>query len=143
MIGPPQNSWVRVALKLDDFELNFVASNIPENPVEKLAESLILLAAGDKGSTVVTWNLEPNCCHFEISAYSRDTIGLRIFESVSESMQGKEILVALGSFNEILRPFYRSVKLFESLNQSENDWVKIPKSTLNKLTAIFKDRKGS
>src|SRR5690554_2067302 len=45
-LGNPKNGWLPIELKSAEFELEFIASNIPENPTDKLCESLILAING-------------------------------------------------------------------------------------------------
>uniref|UniRef100_UPI00235227AE hypothetical protein n=1 Tax=Maribacter polysiphoniae TaxID=429344 RepID=UPI00235227AE len=63
-LGNPKNGWLPIALKSSEFELEYNASNIPENPTDKLCESLILALNGIE--TKICWNLEPGCYFFEL-----------------------------------------------------------------------------
>lgn len=40
--GNSENKWLPIKLKSTDFELEFIALNIPEYPTDKLCKSLIL-----------------------------------------------------------------------------------------------------
>ena len=63
-LGNPINGWLPIELKSADFELEFSASNIPENPTDKLCESLILAVNGIESE--ICWNMEPECYFFEL-----------------------------------------------------------------------------
>ena len=51
----PKNGWLTASLKSSDFELDFITSDIPENPIDKLCESLILALNGIESE--IFWNL--------------------------------------------------------------------------------------
>ncbi|REG87273.1 hypothetical protein [Winogradskyella sediminis] len=53
-LGNPKNGWLSIELKSAEFELEFNASNIPENPTDKLCESLILAVNGI--DTEICWS---------------------------------------------------------------------------------------
>ena len=69
-LGNPENGWLPTELKSADFELEFIASNIPKNPTDKLCESLILAMNGIE--TEICWNLEPECYFFELNSSGKN-----------------------------------------------------------------------
>jgi len=46
-LNNPKNGWLPIELKTADFALEFIASNIPVVPTDKLCESLILAVNGN------------------------------------------------------------------------------------------------
>ena len=69
-LGNPKNGWLPIELKSANFELEFIASNIPEIPTDKLCESLILALNGIE--TEICWNLEPECYFIELKSSGKE-----------------------------------------------------------------------
>ena len=138
-LGNPENGWIPIELKIADFELEFNASNIPENPTDKLCESLILALNGIE--TEICWNLEPECYFFELKP-SGKVINLIISESNEISESRKRIYKLNGDFESVILPLYRSLKKFNTLEFNEMDWTKIDQIKLNKLTKSVAERKN-
>ena len=57
IFGEPKDGWLPTKLTSDEFQLEFNASRIPENPIEGLCESLVLVMNGVESEC--EWNLEP------------------------------------------------------------------------------------
>jgi len=138
-IGQPENGWVKIKLGIEDFELEFFASNIPEDPLGKLYESLIILSSSVDTTCKISWNLEPNYYHFEIDKQNSNYT-LKIYKSKNEKSTAEIIMKVDGDFNDILKPIYRGLRKFESFDINENDWKKIPNSKMEKLKSVFKDK---
>ncbi len=137
-LGNPKNGWLPIEFKSADFELAFNTSNIPENPTEKLCESLIL--AMDGIETEVCWNLEPECYFFELK-HSGKEIELSISKSGRITGNRNLIYKLTGNFESVILPMYRSLKKFNTLEFDKADWKKIDQSKLNKLTELVAERK--
>lgn len=137
-LGNPKAGWLPIELKSGDFELEINTSNIPENPTDKLCESLIL--AMDGIETEICWNLEPECYFFELK-HSGKEIELNI--SKSGRIKGNRNLIykLTGDFESVILPMYRSLKKFNTLEFDKADWKKIDQSKLNKLTELVAERK--
>lgn len=139
-LGKPKSGWLPIELKSADFELEFIASNIPEIPTEKLCESLILALNGIESE--ICWNLEPECYFFELNQ-----IGKRIELNISKSVRITEnrnlIYKLTGDFESVILPMYRSLKKFNTLEFDKADWKKIDQEKLNKLTELVVSKKIS
>ena len=138
-LGNPKNGWLPVKLKSNDFELEFCASNIPENSTDKLNESLIL--ALNKIESEICWNLEPECYFFELKPKGID-INLIISKSNGITESRSRIYKMTGDFESVILPLYRSLKKFCTLDFNKADWTKIENIKLNKLTELVKKRKN-
>lgn len=137
-IGQPESGWVKIKLSIADFELEFFASNIPEDPLENLYESLIILCSSVKTTCKISWHLEPNYYHFEIDKHTSNYT-LKIKKSKNEKSTEKLIIRVEGDYNELLKPIYRGLRKFGSFDINEKDWKKIPNSKMEKLKSVFKD----
>jgi hypothetical protein len=137
-LGNPKNGWLPIELKSADFELEFIASNIPEIPTDKLCQSLILALNGVE--TEVCWNLEPECYFFELKPIE---YGIDIIISKSSGITENRNLIYKfnGNFETVILPMYRSLKKFSTLEFDNADWRKTEPIKLNKLTELVTERK--
>ena len=137
-LGNPKNGWLPIELKFADFELEFNASNIPENPTDKLCESLILAMNGIE--TEICWNLEPEYYFFELKQSGK---GIEMIISKSGGITEKRNLIynLTGDFESVILPMYRSLKRFSTLEFDITNWKKIDQIKLNKLTELVTERK--
>ena len=135
----PKNGWLPINFKTSDFELEFNASNIPENPTEKLCECLILAINGIESE--LCRNLEPECYFFETKS-SEKGIDFIISKSVGIAKKRNLIYKLTGDINSVILPMYRSLKRFSSLEFNKTDWEKIDQIKLNKLTELVTERKN-
>ena len=138
-LGNPKNGWLPIELKSMDFELEFIASNIPEIPTDKLCESLILALNGIE--TEICWNLEPECYFIELKPSGKE-IDIIISKSGGITKNRNLIYELNGNFESVILPMYRSLKRFNTLEFDKADWKKIDKIKLNKLTELILDRKN-
>ncbi|MCX7552239.1 hypothetical protein [Xanthomarina sp. F2636L] len=137
-IGNPTNGWLPIELKSADFELEFIASNIPEIPTDKLCESLILAINGIE--TEICWNLEPECYFFVLKPNEQD-FELSISKSKEITEKTNLIYKMTGNFKSVILPMYRSLKKFNTLEFEKADWKKIDQEKLHKLTELVKSKK--
>ena len=137
-LGNPKNGWLPIELKSAEFKLEFNASNIPENPTEKLCESPILAMNGIE--TEICWNLEPECYFFEIKS-SQNGVYIIISKSSGKTENRNLIYELNGSFETVILPMYRSLKKFNTLEYGKTDWTIIDHGKLNKLTELITSKK--
>ena len=137
-LGNPKNGWLPIGLKSAEFELEFNASNIPENPTDKLCESLILALNGIE--TEICWNMEPECYFFKLKPNGKE-INLIILKSNGTTENRNLIYKLTGDFTTVILPIYRSLKKFNTLEFDKADWEKNDKEKLNKLTELVTERK--
>ena len=135
----PKNGWLTTSLKSSDFELSFITSDIPENPIDLLCESLTLALNGIESE--ICWNLEPDCYFFQLKPSEKE-----IDFIVSKSggiIKSRNLIYELnGSFESVILPMYRSLKKFNTLEFDTADWKKLDKIKLNKLTELVTERKN-
>lgn len=138
-LGKPKSGWLPIELKFVDFGLEFIASNIPENPTDQLCESLILATNGVK--TEICWNLEPEYYFFELEPFGKN-INLSITKSDGLTDSRNLIYKVIGDFESLILPMYRSLRKFSTLEFNKTDWTKIDQIKLNKLTVLVADKKN-
>lgn len=138
-LGNPKNGWLPIELKSSDFKLEFNASNVPENPTEKLCESLILSINGIESE--ICWNLEPECYFFELKPNGK-VVDFIISKNGVLTENRNLIFKLTGDFESLILPMYRSLKKFSTLEFEKVDWKKIDQIKLNKLTELITERKN-
>lgn len=137
-LGHPKNGWIPVKLKFPDFELNFMASNIPEDPIEKLCEVLILTLNGIE--TELCWNLEPKCYFFNLKP-NRNKIHFTVLQNERIKEKHNLIYEFLGDFESVVLPMYRGLKKFTAFEVDKTNWAKINSIKINKLTKLIANLK--
>jgi hypothetical protein len=136
-LGNPQNGWLPIDFKSDQFELSFISSNVPENPTDKMCDALILCLKDVE--TEFQWNLEPDIYTFKLTP-NRNLIKLSISKSNGSKVQNL-IYDFDGYFNSVILPMYRSLKKFNTLEYGKTDWTIIDHGKLNKLTELITSKK--
>ncbi|MGN7783866.1 hypothetical protein ACTJIJ_05045 [Niabella sp. 22666] len=76
-LGIPRHGWLPVTFRYQDFQLDFDASDVLNNPVEELYYAAFRL--GNNDSRLVVWWLEPAAYLFEFEDRA-GAITLKIFE---------------------------------------------------------------
>ena len=131
-LGKPINGWLNVRFKSGEVELKFEASNIPENPILELYQSLIFSMKGLESK--VYWNLEPENYCFKFSP-KEQSFNLTISENK------KNIFSQDGSFESIILPFYRALKKFNSTEFKNENWTKLENGKIKQLTKLVAEKK--
>lgn len=138
-LGNPKNGWLPIELKSAEFKLDFIASNISENPTDKLCASLIL--ALNEVETEICWNQEPECYFFKLKPSGKG-IDFVISKSGEVTEKRNQIYELTGDFESVILPMYRSLKKYNTLEFDKADWNKIDQVKLNKLTKLVQERKN-
>lgn len=131
-LGSQKNGWIDVTFKHFDFELKFDASNIPQNPILSLYESLIFSLNGIQSEII--WNLEPEFFIFKIYPNKSEiyVIILKNIDAVENILYEFSI-----DFNTFILVIYRSLKKFHSLVTNKYECDKIEKLKLDKLKKLI------
>jgi hypothetical protein len=118
--APPRHGWLPVRVAAGDEIVEFVASNVPNNPAQCLADAISTSFHGF--TTEVWWNLEPEGYYFGFSPHPD---GVKFCVSFAECAQGLnrcELLSVVGTTTEILLPVWRALRQLESLKIGEPHW---------------------
>lgn len=135
-LDQPEHGWVPVRLTVDDIDIEFVASDVPNDPVAELISALHSAVVGHPAH--VWWHLEPDGWYFEFEPLD-SLIQLRVlFARHSQSTQAQEILRVEGSREEVLVPLWRGLRRFETYDPAPPHWPKVPAQDLQKLTEALK-----
>ena len=133
----PKNNWIKLYLKDGEFDLEFDASSIPENPINELISSLLQISNGI--SSTVVWNIEPGKYFFKLDKQN-EKYRLEIFQN-SDNKSPVLLYALAGNFNEIVLPFYRAIKNLVSYEIREKDWPRFDKEKIEKLSLIVSESK--
>ena len=137
-LGNPKNGWVPVQLESEDFNLEFNASIVPDNPVNKLCETLILVLNDLEAE--MSWNIEPESYTFKLIPKEKE-VCFSILEHSASAKDPHLIYELNGNLESIALPIYRSLKKFNTLELDKTDWIKIDQERLNKLTQLVRSKK--
>ena len=99
------------------------ASDVPNNPLQDLVVALEAAAAGTESS--VWWHLEPDGYFTTFKPIGTEVQFNLEFATRSERRLAEHIASACGSKAEILLPFWRFLRDFESHSYQEPHWPSI------------------
>jgi hypothetical protein len=133
--GQPENGWLPVDLTHRDFQLQFMASDVPFNPIDHLVSCIRQITKGL--STEVWWHLEPEGYYFNFDR-DGDEYKLKIYFAKTETADKKFIYETQGRYEEIVMPFYRSIKGFFTRKIEEPHWPKTDEAEIDALTKTVK-----
>jgi hypothetical protein len=127
----PRNGWLPVSLSIGSEEVEFSASDVPNNPIEELISAMFDVF-GSREATV-WWHLEPGGYYFEFSP-AQDQIQLRVlFAEDSRRGQRTEVASIRGGKQELLLPLWRGLRQFQSFGAVEPHWRGVTYGTLETL----------
>jgi len=128
--GVPEHGWLPVMFQAGDFELQFAASNVPNNPLADLCSTLVLVLQGV--SAEVRWHLEPDWYYFRF-----EVGGELCTLIITEEPSHVEISRVTRTIKSLIMPFYRALKGTTSLLDT-SEWVGITPEKLKTLTLLAK-----
>ena len=135
--GLPEHGWLPVDLRHGDFELNFVTSDVPVNPIDQLISGIRQITKGIKAE--VWWHLEPEEYYFDFDMKGAE-YNLRIFFVKNERAEKELIYETQGEYEDIVMPFYRPIKNFLTRTIEEPHWPKTDRNEIEKLTETVRGR---
>lgn len=117
---PPSHGWLTLTVLVNEKTVEIDASDVPNNPVEELLSALELAANGVPSS--VWWHLEPDGYFMYFTPSGNDVQFKLVFAAASEPARGREVLETHGSPRQVLLPFWRFVRDFQSHDFHEPHW---------------------
>ena len=136
-IDKPKHGWLPCEISYGDFSLQFMASDIPNNPIEELQDCLLNNVSGY--SSQVWWHLEPAGYFFEFHVID-DLVDFRIYFYEDSSKQSKNKIFAIKlNIISLYLIFYRAICKFKSFDFKEGDWTtNVNFEKLNKIKKRLK-----
>ena len=120
---PPSNGWLPLQLDALGQSVRIDASDVPNNPVQELVEALDMAASGTP--SYVWWHLEPDGYFMHFMPIKEEVEFKLHFAPGSERSRSQEVLSTTGSQVEILLPFWRFLREFQSHSYAEPHWTTV------------------
>lgn len=131
----PTNGWLVLTFALDGKLIEIDASDVPNNPVQELISALEDIARGLDSS--VWWHLEP-AGYFMYFERVSEEVRLRIdYSNDSKRGHSKEVAVIRGSPAQILKPFWRFLREFQSHSFTEPHWPYVDYQRLPEIKLLL------
>ncbi|MFZ6711680.1 hypothetical protein [Undibacterium sp. TC9W] len=131
----PVNGWLALTLTLDGKPIEIDASDVPNNPVEELAAAIQSAASGLDAS--VWWNLEP-AGYFMYFERVLAEVRLRIeYAGDGKRSHAKEVAIIQGSNAQILKPFWRFLREFQSHSYGEPHWPDVDYERIQEIKTLL------
>ena len=130
-IGNPEHGWVNIKLSHSETEIEFEASDVPNNPISELIRAIESALNGI--DSLVWWNLEPAGYYFKFTILGSE-LELEVLYSInSTESQAQTILVVHGSCHELLVVFWRALRKLETFNLKEPNWPAVEFKSLDPI----------
>ena len=129
----PEHGWLPTTLEVKEKNIEFDASDVPNNPVEQLIYSLSRALDGLRST--VWWHLEPAGYYFHFQPEVGQLRFSVTFSEDSNELDQKEIVSIICSPKDVLLPFWRALQTFASYNSSEPHWSE---TSTDKLASLGK-----
>ena len=115
----PTHGWLPIRLIADGHVIDIDSSDVPNNPVQDLVGTLDTVLRNSTAK--VFWPLEPGGYLFLFSPES-DRVHFSVTFAETDESHRQDIVSIIGSRNEILLPFWRFVRNFQSRNYEKPHW---------------------
>jgi hypothetical protein len=109
------------------------ASDVPNNPLQELVAALEAAASGKESS--VWWHLEPDGYFTNFKPEGSEVQFNLELATRSERRLAESIISVRGSKAEVLLPFWRFLRDFESQSYREPNWPKLDFSRMQGIKA--------
>jgi len=130
-IGKPEHGWVSIMLVHNETEILFESSDVPNNPISELITAIELTLSGRNAS--VWWHLEPAGYYFNFKTEGSELKFEILYSLNSNEPEAQSVLVVRGGLHELLIPFWRALRKFETYNHEELHWPSTDFSSLAEL----------
>lgn len=109
-----------MTIRVNEQTVEIDASDVPNNPVEDLLGALDLAAKGVPSR--VWWHLEPDGYFMYFTPNGEEVEFKLVFATESEPARGREVVETRGNAVQVLLPFWRFVREFQSHDFQEPHW---------------------
>ncbi len=131
----PTNGWLELTLTIASKIIEIDASDVPNNPVEELATAIESVASGLDAS--VWWNLEP-AGYFMYFERASAELRLRIeYADDGKRSRAREVAVIQASPAQILLPFWRFLREFQSHSYAPPHWPEVDYGRMREFKLLF------
>lgn len=137
-LGRPKAGWLPVKLQDKDYHLEFIVSNVPNDPIDELMSSIILICDGIAKPSQSCWHLEPHCFYFQLE--KKEKFELTISESFDYLGPQQFVRKIDGTFGEIVMPLYRALRNFQTNENYKRYWTQIDDERSLKMKKLVKEK---
>lgn len=124
---PPSNGWLTLRLSAEGRSIEIDASDVPNNPIQALVDALDSAAAGTPSR--VWWNQEPSgylMSFVPLGSEFGNEMEFRLeFSHHGEHSPSHVALALRGGRSEVLLPFWRFLREFQSHAYAEPHWPSV------------------
>lgn len=99
------------------------ASDVPNNPIQQLVDALDLAASG--AQSCVWWHLEPDSYFMHFAPHQDEITFTLSYAPGREQRPSNEVASVRGSRPDILLPFWRFLRQFQSHDYAEPHWPSV------------------
>lgn len=110
-------------MHIGDQNVAITASDVPNNPIQELVDAINLAACGRESQ--VWWNLEPDGYFMCFKPVRNEILFQLEFAPDSQRRLAESILSVRSSPPEILLPFWRFLREFQSHDYKEPHWPEV------------------
>ena len=125
-------------LTVEDRTIEIDASDVPNNPIQEIVEALDRAVSGLEAH--IWWNLEPDGYFLHFKPVGQRVLLELEFAPRSERSQASIVLSFEGAPNDVLLPFWRFIRDFQSRDYTEPHW---PFVNYDRLSAIKRRLDGT
>jgi len=121
-LGTPDYGWLPVDFRYKDFQIDFDASNVLNDPIEEINYAITQLQ--DNETKRITFWLEAPAYFFDITKKGNNFIlAISYFDDLFDKIKEPNLLQTInGSESEIIEPLRSALKRFETLTYDKQHW---------------------
>jgi len=127
----PSHGWLTLRLTAGDKTVTIDASDVPNNPLQDLIAAIEAAATGTESS--VWWHLEPDGYFTNFKPAGSEIHFSVEFATRSEKRLAQCVVSVSGKREEVLLPFWRFLREFQSHSYQEPHW---PSVDFSRMQAI-------
>jgi len=121
-LGTPEHGWLPVVFRYKDFQIDFDASNVLNDPIEELMD--VTMKLQDNEVKRITWWLEAPAYFFDITKNKNNfRLSISYSDDLFDKVTEPQLLHTIkGSEDEIIEPLRLALKHFEMLTYEKRHW---------------------
>ena len=126
-----KHGWLPVHLEVADKKIEFITSDVPNNPVQVLINSIWNSLRGDPSE--VWWHLEPDGYFFTFMPEGENVLLEVLYSADSSKNKRESKLIYKGNLQKTMLTLWRGIKEFVSHDTKEPHWPAIDIDDLERL----------
>ena len=136
---PPSHGWLTLHLTADSKRIVIDASHVPNNPLQELVVALETVARGRESA--VWWHLEPDGYFTTFKPLGSEVRFNLEFAAGSVRQLARPIVSLTGPKAQVLLPFWRFLRDFQSRSYQESDWPEVDFSRMEAVKTSIETTK--